>query len=234
MAKDNSVEEVKKEIAELDQQIVEAKQIQEQLLEERKPVYSVYKWDAPERVFEIKDRKWYLGVSIVAMVIIVLSALTGNYLLIFTVIVVILLLYAVNSIPPEQVTHEITNKGINVFGELTLWKNIESFWVSTRGEHTFINFDIKDKKGGSPHRVILLSGNGDTKRIVTYLVQYVDYLSPREGNLNFMTKIIYGEHKQLLPYLTNTNVVTKDPKDSPALQKEQAVAPEKKAEAKKS
>ncbi|MCA9383124.1 hypothetical protein KC909_02045 [Candidatus Dojkabacteria bacterium] len=215
MENQNVSKNIDKEIARLDQQIADAKQFRAIIQEEQKPIYSVYKWIAPERVFETRDRTWYVIVASIAMAVIIYSALTGNYLLIIAVIALILLLYALNSIPPEKVTHEITNKGLNVFERLILWKDITSFWVTRRNTHVLINFEVKE--GKDVDRIILLEGEGDAKKIVSYIVQHVDYLSQAEIGMNIIGSILEGKYVPLIRFLESDDIVTKDPKDSPLL-----------------
>lgn len=210
--------EIRSEIAQLDAQIASSKQYQAKIQQEREPLHTIYKWSAPERVFEIKDRRWYVTVAAISMIIIVYSALTGNYLLIFTVIALILLVYAINSIPPKDVTHEITNKGVHIFESLILWSQIDAFWLTKRGDNLMLHLEVLDKGSSFVRRVIILVGNGNAKKIITYLVQHIDYLSPEEIGLNIVSKYLEGTYQPLMKYLETEDVVTKDPKDSPKYQ----------------
>jgi len=218
MKKTASKKKLREELSKLDSQIETAKQIRKVLTEERKPIYTVYKWEAPERVFEEKNKSWYVVVAAVATVVIVLSAFTANFLLIFVVIAAILLLYSLGSIPPSKITHEITNKGLNIFSSLIQWKRFISFWVTKRGDTNLINFEYHEKSDDQGRRVILLEGGGDIKKIVTYLVQYIDYYTENEVQTGFITKLLEGEHIPLIKLLERIDIKTKDPKDRPKKQ----------------
>lgn len=218
-------EKLEEEIAKLDQEINRSKNYQKALEKEREVINIVYEWKAPERVFENKSRSWYVSVAVIATVVIIFSALINNFILIIAIIALLVLMYALNSIPPQIVTHQITNKGLNIFDELIIWKNIKLFWITQRGEHTLINLSIQGPKDELPYKSILLKGDADVDLIVNYLVQYVDYAGAKEIPLNFITKILDGEYKPLVEFYLRKDIQTKDPKDNPYLPKNQAPKP---------
>ncbi|MBW7953347.1 hypothetical protein H3C67_01030 [Candidatus Dojkabacteria bacterium] len=211
-------EELKQEeeLMRLDAEIARAKKYKEILEEENRALETVYTWKAPERLFKPKAREWYVTMAGASILVIVLGALTNNFGLIFAVIALTLFVYALNTIPPREVTHEITNKGVKTQGLLYLWGSIVSFWVLKREGEMFIHFDTIEKQEDLPKRLILLKGNGDLNFIVSYLVEHVDYLSSKEVSQGWFGKMILGEYQPLLPFLEGKhNVKTKDPKDTP-------------------
>lgn len=194
-------QEVQQELSKLDRQIASAKKMQEILLEENKAIYSVYSWEAPDRVHDPKERSWYIAVATIAMVVIVYSALVFNGLLIITVIVLLLLLYAVNTVPPKILTHEITNKGMSLFNRLYKWSEIKAFWISKRGNHKLISLEIQLSRESSSHTLILLQGKSDLNKVVSYLVDHVDYLGENESVTNFLSRFLEGEYVPLINFL---------------------------------
>lgn len=196
----SSIKSAREEIESLDAQILKAKALREAIEEERKPIYSVYKWISPERVFEPKDKKWYLIISSISMFIIVLSLLTENYGLVIAIVSLIVLLYALNSVPARDISHEITNKGVSLNSVLYTWKKISKFWISTRGEHKFLNTIIEDKEN-QEEQLITYLGNADVKKIVSFLSQYVDYISEMETNNNFISNKLFGRTEPLSKFI---------------------------------
>lgn len=198
--KATSLNSLREELSKLDTQIEMAKNLQDALGEERRPIYSVYKWEAPERVFEVKDKKWYLIISSVSMFLIILGLLTENYGFVAAIIALVILLYALNNVPPTKVTHEITNKGISIYSKLHVWKDIEKFWISKRGDNSFLNLEIRVKKDDMEQAIVFI-GDGDTKAIVSYMSQFVDYVSQREVNNSYINRLIFGEIQPLSSFL---------------------------------
>ncbi len=213
MDKQPSVQQLREEMAMLDEQIAAAKQVQSIVEDERKPIYSLYKWDAPERVFEKKTKQWYVTMAAISLFVIVISALTNNFVFIFVVIAMMMLMFALNTVPPRKITHEITNKGINIFGGLHRWNETKAFWVTERGGHTLINFEFINDSNDEVERTIILQGEGDIKQIVNNIVQHVDYLSAQELGSNPLRKWIDGVYMPLLSFIEE-GVITKDPQDA--------------------
>lgn len=209
MPTSKQTKEIQAELNRLDQQISSAKRLQEIMLEEGRPIYSVYKWKAPDRVHDPKEKNWYIAVAALAMVVIVYSALVFNWLLIITVIALLLLIYAVNTIPPKEIELEITNKGLNLFNQLIPWRDIKTFWISQRGNHNLINFEIQSNKDPNPRRVIVLQGQGDITKIVTYLVDHVDYLSEDAAGTGFISTMLEGRYMPLIQFLDQKKVQAK-------------------------
>jgi hypothetical protein len=167
-------------------------------LEEAAPIQTLYKWRAPERIFAPKNRSWYVSVAFVVIIIVAYSALTANYLLILALIVLLILLYALNTFPPKVIEHEITNKGIKTFDKIFTWNKIENFWVSRRSNQYLLNIDLLD---GSVKRMILLVGDGDANKIVQELVKRVDYINPGGTRQDFLSKLTEGRHVPLTEFL---------------------------------
>jgi len=214
----------------LDHEILLQRKLRESLLEERKPLKELYSWEAPERVYESKNRKWFVMVGGIGMVAIIVSALTNNFILIFAIIALILVLYTVYSIPPSKVKHQITNKGIYTMNTIFLWKNFLCFWVTKRANQYLMHFEYKGRSTDSYYkRMILLLGTGELRRIVTFVVQHIDYLGPNEIDQSVLTSWAQGKYQPLLDIIGDEDIVTKDPNDAPAVLKSARDNPPKEA-----
>ena len=195
-----TLKSIRQEMENLDTQIKSANVLKEILEEERKPLHSIYKWESPERVYEQKDKKWYLIVSTVSMFLIVLSLLTDNYGLVVAIIALIVLLYALNSVKPGLISHELTNKGVSINSKLYTWKKIDRFWVSKRGENRFLNVlvDVKEKE---QEQIISFLGEADVKKVVSYMTRFVDYVAEDEINNNYINRKLFGETEPLSSFM---------------------------------
>lgn len=192
------INDLREQIDYLETQIRNAEMAASQRLEGAAPIQALYKWKAPERIHERKQRPWYIGIALIVIFVIMYAALTANYMLIVAMIMLLMLLYALNAFPPKIIEHEITNKGLNVFGQLYLWNRIEGFWVSQRGKSLVINIDLVERR---VKRMILLVGEGDAKRIVRELVMRIDYINPGATRQDLLSKLTEGKHLPLTDFL---------------------------------
>ncbi len=202
----------------LDKEIKLQKQIEKIIEKERKELETVYEWNAPERVFSAKNKGWFSSIGIIALVFIALSAATNNFVLIFAIIALVLVLYTLYTIPPNNIKHQITNKGLYSTNHLYLWKNILTFWITERGGDKLMHLEYKGRNSDTYYRrMVILIGKGNLKTIVAYLVQYVDYLGPSEIDQGFLTRWAEGRYIPIIDIVGDTDIATKDPEDSPTL-----------------
>jgi hypothetical protein len=211
---------VQEDLDALDREILLQKKIKDSILDQRQPLNVVYTWEAPERVYEVRNRRWFIYVGGLGMVAIVLAALTNNFVLIFAIIALVLVYYTVNTIPPHIIKHQITNKGIYTLNTIFLWKNFLCFWVAKRSGQYLLHFEYKGRSTDTYYkRMIMLLGKGDLEKIVTAVVQHIDYLGPNEIDQSFLTSLAQGKYIPLLDVIGDSDILTKDPKDSPAVLK---------------
>lgn len=189
---------LKGQIDYLEEKIRQAEMAASAKMDQAAPIRSIYKWKAPERIYEPKSQQWYTTVALITVVIVAYSALTGNYLLIMALIILLVLLYAMNTFPPKIVEHDITNKGISTFDKIFVWNKIESFWVSRRSKQYVVNIDLAER---NMNRIILLIGEGDVNKIVQELVKRVDYINPGGTRQDILSKMTEGKHIPLTTFL---------------------------------
>ena len=201
-----SLKSIREEAELFDQQTAASNILKTMLEEERKPIHSVYEWSAPERVYEPKDKKWYLAVSTFSMFIVVLSLLTDNYGLVVAVVALIILLYALNSVPPQNLTHELTNKGISINSQLYTWKTIDKFWISKKSEHFFMNIEI-ETKNDDKDQIVTYLGDADVKKIISYMTQFIDYLPETEINNSFLNQKLFGTVQSLSSFMDKNSAM---------------------------
>lgn len=192
------VDTLRSQIDYLEEKIRNAELVANQRYDAAAPIQTVYKWKAPERIFNPKGRQWYISVAFIVIIIVAYSALTANYLLILTLIMLLILLYALNTFPPKILTHEITNKGLKIFDKIFVWNKIDGFWVSRRAEQYVINIDLVNE---DMNRIIILVGTGDPKIIVQEMVKRIDYINPGGTKQGILSRLTEGQHVPLTEFL---------------------------------
>ena len=208
------------EITALDREIAYQKKLTEILSEEQMPVETLYSWVAPERDFEVKDRKWYVTTAAAAMFFIIVAALTKNYLLIVTIIALVVVIFTVNTIPPHDAKHKLTTRGMYSFNTLFVWKNMICFWVTQRAGKYLLHFEYRGKVSDlNSQQMVILIGRGNLEKIATYMVRHVDYLGPSEITENVFSKWAQGRYIPLLEIVGEKDIATKDPNDAPFMLK---------------
>jgi len=191
----------------LDEEIKIQKKISERLKEAKQPLEVVFKWKAPERFFEKKTTRWFVIVSGIALVCVILSALTNNFVLIFAIICLVLVVYSLYTIPPKTIEHQLTNKGIYTLNTLYPWKNMSYFWVSVRSGQYILNIEYRNKTTDNYYqRMLLIVPANEYKYVASYIAEKIDYLGPEHVSKGILTTFTEGS------YISLQEIVAKDKK----------------------
>ncbi|MBD3362778.1 hypothetical protein GF362_03595 [Candidatus Dojkabacteria bacterium] len=190
------IETLKKKVEELEKELKENKKLAKKAKEdEKKPIYNLYSWKAPDRIVVEHSKTWYTIVVTIAVIGIFYALLTYNFLFILAILAIIFLIYAINVVPPLEMQNHITNKGVRVGDELYLWKDIDYFWVTERHDQLLLNIELKNYGG----RVILLVGEADINKILVEMVKHEDYREPK-GLASLISRLVEGKHKKLTEF----------------------------------
>jgi hypothetical protein len=188
---DPKVEELRKKIADLEKEIGQQnsgdkkkKEIKEKKSFE--PLKILYKWSAPSRVFIQRDKTWFLKIAAVALILILLFAFLQDFMIILVICVIVLISFLLGSIPPTDVEHKITNKGVDSIDRLYKWDELKDFWVAEKMGYKIIYISTKAR---FPSRLVMLTGSKDEEQIVRLLGEKLEYreYEPKQGWLSKMS-----------------------------------------------
>lgn len=87
------------------------------------------KWEAPEYEYVPKSNNWFWSVAIVAISVILASALLGNFLFAILGAVAALAVIVYGARRPRKVIFSFTARGIKIDKHLFPYENLESFWL---------------------------------------------------------------------------------------------------------
>ncbi len=193
------VNELKAKLDSLQEQIKQAEDAQSQTEISQAPMETIFTWEAPERVVTQHSRPWYLVVAIVFLVAILFATLIKEPLLIAALIALMILIFISTTIKPKIVKNEITNKGIRSGNKIWNWGITEGFWLSTRGKHTLLIMNLEEKQ--VPNRVILLLGAENPKKLVSILVNYLNYVPRKDIGEDIINIFTLGEYVPLSEFI---------------------------------
>ncbi|MBI1957130.1 MAG: hypothetical protein HYS44_01590 [Candidatus Niyogibacteria bacterium] len=126
-------------------------------------------WSAPEYDYIPKSREWYWAVGILAMALVIVSALIHNFL--FGILVVLagftVALYGARR--PKIVRFTISARGVEIGEKLHSYESLESFWIRYDPPRVK-ELDIVSKKLTSP-RITIPLGDADPNAIRAILAK---------------------------------------------------------------
>ena len=135
------------------------------------PEKTLYSWVAPSRLFKHRTREFYSTVAALVFLLSLILFFAKEFLLIGVIMAIGFVSYVLASVPPEEVTHVLTNKGIRTGEKLFFWETLGRFWWQDKWKQTYVSIEAP---GRIPNQVILLVGKGEKEEIdkivKTYLI----------------------------------------------------------------
>jgi hypothetical protein len=172
-------------------------------LEEDKNVFkNLYTWAAPERYWEKKDKAWYVGYSLVFVLIILVLAVLGEFIMILGVLAFMFLWFAQAYIPPRIVEHSITTIGIRAYEKLYKWSEINNFWFSRKNGVVLLHLEQPIENSKVTTRVtLIIDDENEDEQVFEILMRFIEYGRKDEVGYNILARIINGEYIEIEKYM---------------------------------
>jgi hypothetical protein len=107
-------------------------------------------WEGPEFETFSHDRRWYLTVVVILLLIVTYAVIVNSPIMAITFILIGVVGYIYLQKDPRQLTFAVTYQGILVGNELYEFDQIESFWIFYEPPHTYL-LSITMKSGLIPY-----------------------------------------------------------------------------------
>ncbi len=139
-------------------------------------------WEGYSRPFKKRDRKFFANMISTAIVILIFLVLAGQFTIIIAFLSLLFAIYALYSTPPQRTTYIITNKGVELEGELIPWEDIKDYFISKKLGHTIINLNLN--KGVLNRRYLLPDSIETLRKCKEILNKYLpEYSTPKKQDI---------------------------------------------------
>ncbi len=99
-------------------------------------------WEAPSRPFKTRNKKYYVTIGMILVLISAILFFAGQFILIAVGIAAAFLFYVLSAIPPEHARHQITTYGIRTDGQLYYWEEMGRFWYKTKQGQEVLHIEV--------------------------------------------------------------------------------------------
>lgn len=128
-------------------------------------------WKAPIRPYKKRDREFFSTAAAIAFLVIVILVFLKEWFLIVAIIALSFLTYVLATVPPEEVEHRITNKGIVTGGKNYIWDELANFWFSEQWGGKILNVRTPFQ---FPGRISLLLGDQKQESVEKLLSRFLE------------------------------------------------------------
>lgn len=127
-------------------------------------------WQAPEFIYYPKTTSWYIGVSIIAAVIIAIFVLTKQYFSAGLVLLIAIVVFILSKNQPKIIQYILTSSGITFREKIHPLSDFKSFWI-TQGD--LISTLYLEKTGKFTSPLVIYITQIDPQAIKDFLKLYL-------------------------------------------------------------
>ena len=127
-------------------------------------------WSSPSRLFKRRDKAYFTNVGAIVFLLIIILVFAREFLLIAAVVSIVFLVYVLSTVPPEEVSHRITNLGLESAGHFYRWEELVDFWFETQWGQTMAVF-----RPIVGTRIIVLLGTEDQALVRKLIAEYIPF-----------------------------------------------------------
>ncbi len=137
-------------------------------MEPQRTVYIA--WKSPSRLFKKRDKEFFRNIAAIVFLLLVILFFAREIALILAVVSIAFLVYVFSTVPPEEIEHKITNKGIESGGREYKWETLKTFWFEKQWGQWMV---IIVPEAGP--RLIMLLADLDKDRIKDILIKFLRF-----------------------------------------------------------
>jgi hypothetical protein len=145
---------------------------------------TLFTWKAPVRPFKERGRDFWTTAGSIAFLLAVILFFIKEWLLILVIIAVMFVYYVLSNVPPEEIEHSITNRGIRFAGKDYPWESLIQFWFTEKFSQKILNLQTRLVY---PGRLQMLLGKTTETEIKDILAKYLPQETPEPSALEKTT-----------------------------------------------
>jgi len=174
----------------------EKKQEKNQNQNDSRTLKTLLEWKSLTRPFKKRSKEFFSTALAIAALIIIILAFLKEWFLILAVIAFVFLVFVTNKIPPEEVEHKITTRGIITGENEYRWEQLGRFWFEEKDGQKILYVE----NFGFPRVLMMLLGQIEQAKLEAILSDYLPKETPEKTWLDkashwLTTKISLEETK---------------------------------------
>lgn len=127
-------------------------------------------WESPSRLFKKRDKEYFTNVGAIVFLLVVILVFAREFLLVAAVVSIVFLIYVLSTVPPEDVTHTITNLGLESAGHFYRWEELAEFWFEEQWGQVMLV--IRPHAGT---RIIILLGHHVKDKVREIIAEHIPF-----------------------------------------------------------
>lgn len=138
-------------------------------------------WQSPARPFKKRHRDYFTTIGAMVFLLAIILFFIKEWLLIGVILALTFVYYILSTIPPEQIEHQLTTKGIVTAGTTYPWDDLTEFYFLEKYQQTLLAISTKKR---FPGRLLLLIDDKIKDNLKEILNKHLVY--QKEPKSNFL------------------------------------------------
>jgi len=143
---------------------------------ETRTLKTLLEWEAATRPFKKRSKEFFSTVLTIAALIVIILAFLKEWFAILAVVAFVFLVFITGKIPPENVGHKITTRGIVTGGKEYRWEQLGRFWFEEKNGQKILYVE----NFGFPRVLMMLLGETDKAKVKAILSDYLPEEAPEK------------------------------------------------------
>jgi len=141
------------------------------------PLKVLLTWQSPSRLFKKKSREHFATIGAIVFLVAIILVFLQEWFLIAVIVSLVFFAYVLSTVKPEEVEHQITNKGIVTNGKNYFWEQLQRFWFEEKDNQAVLSIDGQDRL---PIRLVILLSSEKKEEVKKALLQYLPEDKPEK------------------------------------------------------
>jgi len=133
---------------------------------------TIFEWNSSGRPFKKRGRQFYLTSLLIMLLVEVILFLFSQYILMFVVMSLVFVSFAMEYIPPREFHYRISSEGIQIENGFFLWKELYDFYFKKRGDMETLHIRTESY---FPGELIITFRHEDKEKIKKALLHFLDF-----------------------------------------------------------
>ncbi|PIS09574.1 hypothetical protein COT75_00865 [Candidatus Beckwithbacteria bacterium CG10_big_fil_rev_8_21_14_0_10_34_10] len=105
------------------------------------PFKEILSWQAAIRPFKKRGREYFSTVGAIVFLLVIILLFIKEWVLVAVVLALMFLSYVLATVPPGEVKHQITTRGIKTGEKLYKWEWLTRFWFTKKWNMEILNVE---------------------------------------------------------------------------------------------
>jgi len=127
-------------------------------------------WTSPSRLFKKRDKEYFTNIGAIVFLLAVILIIAKEFVLVAAVFSIVFLVYVLSTVPPEDISHRITNLGIESGEHFYRWDSLKECWYEEKWGQTLIM--IQPLMGS---RIIILLGKDMKVEVRELITKHIPF-----------------------------------------------------------